>query len=177
MSLYAAGLQLSALSPLISISPFDGRVYKKSVSLRRRRWPRGTPTSNSNASPCRPRFFADFSRWRRSDSTSAAAGKFSSPLVARSAARPAVSVILPAATQPSPKLVPASRALTIRPNPVPSRLVAHLHPPSLPPPPPYRRCRPLEPAELTIPPSTTPTTQPPTRASPTLGRATLRAAR
>lgn len=132
MSLYAADLQLSALSPLVSISPRSGWPYKKSVSLIRRVSPRGISPSNSNASPSRRRFFADFSRWRRADSTFAAVGKFSSPLVARSAARPAVSVILPAATQPSPKPVLAPRALH-PPESVPSRLVAHPRS-SLPPP-------------------------------------------
>lgn len=165
MSLYTAGMQLSALSPLDSISRRGRRAHKKSVSLIRRRSARETARSNSNARAPRREFSANFSRGCRADSIFAAAGKFSSPLVARSAARPAVSVILPAATRPSPPaapLVPSTRPKLV-PLPFPRRTSPTTHArvvPAVPPPPPRRRYRPLEPAELTIP-SQPP--QPPTR--------------
>lgn len=166
MSLYTAGMQLSALSPLDPLSRRDRDVYKKSVSLIRRGHGRRAATLNSNAPGSGRRFYADFSRGRRADSTFAAAGKFSSPLVARSAARPAVSVILPAATQPSPPSFAPALPQPIHPKLVPSRLAARPRP-SYPPrraatATPSRRCRPLEPAELTTP-SQPP--RPPTRAT------------
>lgn len=120
MSLYTAGMQLSALSPLDPFSRRNRGANKKSVSLIRRGSGRGIATPNLNASGYRRRFYADFSRGRRADSTFAAAGKFSSPLVARSAARPAVSVILPAATQPSPpSFAPPHPLAPTTPNPRP----------------------------------------------------------
>lgn len=143
MSLYTAGMLLSALSPLDPFSQRDRGAYKKSVSLIRRRLGWRTATPNSNAAGSGRRFYADFSRGRRADSTFAAAGKFSSPLVARSAARPAVSVILPAATQPSPPSFAPALPQPIHPKLVPSRLAARPRPSYPPrraaPPPPRHR--------------------------------------
>jgi len=60
MSLYNAGMQLSALSPLDPISPRDRRTDKKSVSLIRRRGAgRGSPSA-LDARTSRPSIFREF---------------------------------------------------------------------------------------------------------------------
>jgi len=60
MSLYNAGMQLSALSPLDPISPRDRRTDKKSVSLIRRRGVgRGSPSA-PDARTSRPSIFREF---------------------------------------------------------------------------------------------------------------------